>query len=140
VCECTAFSFLAEQSGLTLDPFRDTRICDERGRVRIHNPGDYLVPGSGSVSVYMAESFHREISDCCIKDGHPCSGCMLIGSVKVCPPVIFRDQNVSNLQALEALLPAARVLGRGVSEVPVERGHCLCENLEAVEFIRAERP
>jgi hypothetical protein len=44
---------------------------------------------------------------------------MLIGSVILCPPVIFYDQNVIYLQAAEALLPLARVLGRGVREVPV---------------------
>jgi hypothetical protein len=47
---------------------------------------------------------------------------------------------VGDLQAMEALLPAARVLGRGVGKVPIEQGGCLCEDFEATEFIRAQFP
>jgi hypothetical protein len=73
------------------NPFSNTWICNQRGRVRIHNPGDYLVSGSGSVDIYAAKGFCRKVSDCCVKDGCPCGGRVLIGGVVMCPPVIFGD-------------------------------------------------
>ena len=135
--ECMIFSLLFEKHGFVFDPFCNLKICKEGRGVRCNNPGDYLIPSMRSLSIYVKESFYREVSDCYIKDDGPGDGRVLIGSVKMCPPVVFCDQNVCHLQAVEALLLVARVLGKGVRQVLVKRCNGCCEDLEVVELIRA---
>ena len=62
----------------------------------------------------------------------------MISHCIMCPPVVFSDCDVGDLKAVEALLPAARVQGCGVSEVAVKGGDCLGEDFEMSQFIRSQ--
>jgi hypothetical protein len=116
VCLCIAL----EATGFAIDPFKDAGICVKRGWVSRNCACDNLVPCPLAFLVNAEEGFLREASNGGIEDQCPRSCSMLISSQVVGPPVVFCDQDVGNLEALEALLPAAGVLSGRVSKVPIE--------------------
>jgi hypothetical protein len=129
-CESPFLGVSAEMCRLSFNPFEDTWICIKRRRVSSNDSCDYLIPRSSAVSIHTVKGFCRKVSDCRVQDRLPCGHSVLIRHLEMSPPVVFCDRDVSNLQAVEALLPALRVKGCRISKVSVEGANRFGKNFE----------